>query len=609
MNQNLYLKHYRLRAEGEVLPPPVSASGPASTFRATDIRSGAPVLLTLVPVGAISDEHREKFEANARSIAQFDHVHVARTVDFGKEGDEYAFVSESPRGETTEQWVQQNGRLSPEAVLRIAIQVVSAIGAAAYHQIVHPGIRPSSLIITPGPTAEGGWPSIKLTNLATGAIEASALPGAVPTQFASPEQVKDGTIDLRSEIYSLGATMCFLLTGAFYSAEPRSLQTRRFARPLRKVIQPMLRQNPNDRPQDPVALTESLRNCLEAVERRQLLANRVGIPFLAVRSRSARVKPLRTLPKQILAPMGGEIARVERSDEPEEPGLPVGRRWSPAVAIAAALLLGLGIIGAVAIPARHLFFARENREKSGEIGVPIGVSQPAPVWDGKPLVMNKDRIPTSATSQGSAVPASPAPSNSVVVEQPAALVTAASPTPPEVAQVDHSEPPAPAAGPQSVWEKAGNRPLSERILSKDGVASANNAETPEDNKRTQPPQESQADEGNRVASKSNEQNDSDATPVRKAPDNSENVQPRLRPSSPVTTRKTSRPMTGHGSVARIASDGSVILRLPNGEIAVLPPPRDEYPSRRYHRPRRTVIERRTVVVPEQPSGYPYLPPD
>jgi len=603
MNQNLYLKHYRLRAEDDVLPPPVSQSGPASTFRATDLRSGAPVSLTLVPVGAIPDEQREKFEAKARSIVHFDHAHIARTVDFGKEGDEYAFVSENPRGETTEQWVQQNGRLSPEAVLRIALQIVSAVGAAAYHQIFHADIRPANLVITPGQTAEGGWPSIKLTNLATGGIGASALVGAASTQFASPEQMRNGTVDLPSELYSLGATMCFLLTGAFYSAEPRSLQTRRFARPLRRIIQPMLRQNPADRPQDPVALAESLRLCLGAVERRQLLASRLGIPFLAVRSRSARVKPPKTLPKQILAPIGGEISRVESPEE--EPSVPVVRRWSPALAIAAALLLGLGIIGAAVLPVRHLFFAHENNDKSREIGVPIGVSQPAPVWDGKPLVMNKDRIPTAAR----AAPSTPVPSTSVAAEQPAAAVSAASPASPVVAQADRSEPPAPAAGPQSVWEKAGNRPLSERIVSKDGIASANSAETPDDSKKTQTSPESQPDTGNRVASGAADQNDSDTAQLRNQGDNSANARPRLRPGSPVTARKTSRSMTGHGSVARIASDGSVILRLPNGEIAVLPPPKDEYPVRRYHRPRRTVIERRAVVVPDQPSSYPYFPPD
>jgi hypothetical protein len=582
MSRNLYLKYYRLREKGDALPLPVVESGMATTFKAADTRTGAPVLLTLIPVGAIPDEQREKFEARARSIVQFDHVQVARTVDFGKEDDEYAFVSEYPRGETTEQWVTQCGRMPPDAVLRIALQVVPAIGAATFQQIVHGGIRPSNLVITPGQVAEGGWPSIKLVNLAIGGL---GIAGADAANFASPEQLKGGAPDFRSEIYSLGATMCFLLTGAFYSAEPRSLQTSRFARPLRRLIEPMLRQDPNERPQDPVVIAESLRDCMEAVERRERLARQLGIPFLAVRSRSVDVKPSRPLPKQILAPIGGEILRVD--DPGEEPSVPVGRRWSPAFAIVAALLLGLGIIGAAVIPARHFFFAHENNDKSGEIGVPIGVSQPASVWEGEPLVMNKDRIPAAPVSEASAAPSATAPSTSVAAEQPAAAVSVPSPTSPAVVQTDLSEPPAPAKGPQSVWEKAGNLPLTERIVSKDGIASANNAEAPNDDKKAESTQESQPNTDDRTA----------------ANDRSGSARPRLRPGSSVTGRKTSRTMTGHGSVARIASDGSVILRLPNGEIAVLPPPRDEYRVRRYYRPRRT------VVIPEQPPGYPYLPPN
>jgi serine/threonine protein kinase len=156
MSRNLYLTHYRLGEKGDVPPGALVETASATTFKAADTRTGAPVLLTLVPVGAVSDEQREKFEARAKAIVQFDHVHLARTVDFGREEDEYAFVSEYPRGETTEQWVAQYGRMPPEAVLRVAIQIVSVMGAAAFQQIIHGSIQPSNIVITPGQIAEGG---------------------------------------------------------------------------------------------------------------------------------------------------------------------------------------------------------------------------------------------------------------------------------------------------------------------------------------------------------------------------------------------------------------------------------------------------------------------
>ena len=244
MHSSVYLKHYRLPPEtlGSIA---TSAELPLEgTFKATDARSGAPVSLTLISVAKISKEDREDFERRARALTQFDHLHIARTVEFGREGDVYAFVSEYPRGETTEAWVAQYGRMPPEAVLRIGLQVVSAIGAAAFDHIFHRSLNPSNLLIVPGQMAEGGWPAIKVVNLVPDGLMPGEGPSAGLAQFASPEQLRDGTVDFRSEIYSLGATMAFLLTGAVYSAEPKSLQTRRFARPLRKLLRPMLRQNP-----------------------------------------------------------------------------------------------------------------------------------------------------------------------------------------------------------------------------------------------------------------------------------------------------------------------------------------------------------------------------
>jgi hypothetical protein len=360
----------------------------------------------------------------------------------------------------------------------------------------------------------------------------------------------------------------------------------------------MLRQDPNERPQDPVGIAESLRVGLQSVERRQRLARQLGIPFLAVRTRSRAVKPSKSLPKPIFAPIGGEISPV---NDPAEPSIPVGRRWSPAFGIVAALLLGLGIIGAAVVPVRQMFFAHENTAKSGEIGVPIGVSQPASVWEGKPLLMNKDRIPSGPDSQASAAPAATPQSSSIANEQTATADPSSAPPSPAVAQADHHEPAMPAEGPRSVWEKTGGRPLNERVVSKDGIASVNNAEMPNEDKSAESTQESQPGSGSRITSSTNDRDESDSAVRQKSTGNSENAHARLRPGNPANAHKTGHPMVGRGSVARISSDGSVILRLPNGEIAVLPPPRDELPVRRYRRPRR--------IVPEQPPGYPYLPPD
>src|SRR4029077_19937796 len=113
------------------------------------------------------------------------------------------------------------------------------------------------------------------------------------SDFASPEQLLQGKVDFRSEIYSLGAAMCFLLTGMFYSAYPRSPQTKRFVRPLRALIARTLEDDPAQRPQDPVLFTEELRACLPAIDRRQALRHRFGLPFSPVVAKAPRQRRIR----------------------------------------------------------------------------------------------------------------------------------------------------------------------------------------------------------------------------------------------------------------------------------------------------------------------------
>jgi hypothetical protein len=103
---------------------------------------------------------------------------------------------------------------------------------------------------------------------------------SIAPEFASPEQIQQGTVDFRSEIYSLGATMYFLLTGAAPSAELRRQQLRILPKALRPLLSQMLHANPDQRPQDPVALAEMIHQCLLKTERRRALAQRFGIPFM-----------------------------------------------------------------------------------------------------------------------------------------------------------------------------------------------------------------------------------------------------------------------------------------------------------------------------------------
>src|SRR6266581_5261683 len=302
MGRTTFAEHYRICVKGDGSPRELSRTGGAITYKAKDIRSGEAVALKRIPITSVDPATRERFEEQARIAQLPDHINIAKVSAFGVEDDYFVFVSEYLEGETLDSWIAANGPMALDAVLRIALQVVSALSAASFHGLTHRAIQPSNLMIVPGPTAEGGWPFVKLINFGLTGFNPDSHDGETrEAQFASPEQLQHGTVDFRSEIYSLGATMCFLLTGAALSAGTIPLQhLSRFPTRVRNLLAQMLRNNPDDRPQDPVGFAEEIRECLLRVERRQALARRLGVPLVSIIPRASEQPQVR-VPRRALA--------------------------------------------------------------------------------------------------------------------------------------------------------------------------------------------------------------------------------------------------------------------------------------------------------------------
>src|SRR6266446_1092159 len=222
MEPTTFFEHYRICTNEDESAQEVSRTGAAINYKAIDTRSHEPVRLQLIPLATIDPEKLAQLKERAETAEKLDHVNIAKTFAVGVEHDYLALVSEHLEGETTDSWIVAHGPMPADAALRVGLQVVRAIGAAAFFNLTHRAIQPSNLMIVPGQSPDGGWPFVKLLNfglagldeLHSDSAEASELAPTISPQFASPEQRANGEIDFRSEMYSLGATMCFLLTGA-----------------------------------------------------------------------------------------------------------------------------------------------------------------------------------------------------------------------------------------------------------------------------------------------------------------------------------------------------------------------------------------------------------
>jgi non-specific serine/threonine protein kinase len=200
------------------------------TYRATDTSLQRKVALKIIKIDIAerSADARERFMREARAAASLRHENIATVYQFGMrlETGQYFYAMELIEGETVEERVRRAGPLDARTTIKIAQQVTSALTAAEKHGLVHRDLKPANLMLvsTDGETAH----VTNNTKLVVKIID-FGLAKAIHTQtdpkslthdrfvgtpaFASPEQFEHAALDVRSDIYSLGETLWFALTG------------------------------------------------------------------------------------------------------------------------------------------------------------------------------------------------------------------------------------------------------------------------------------------------------------------------------------------------------------------------------------------------------------
>ncbi len=188
----------------------VGAGGMSDVYKAKDL-----ILGRFVAVKVLKPEFSEdinfvtKFRTEAQSAAGLEHSNIVNIYDVGSENGIHYIVMEYVEGITLKTYIEKKGQLSYKEAVSIAIQVGRGIEAAHNKNIVHRDIKPQNIMIS----TEG---KVKVTDFgiaraATSNTISSDVMGSV--HYSSPEQARNGFVDGKSDIYSLGIVMYEMVTG------------------------------------------------------------------------------------------------------------------------------------------------------------------------------------------------------------------------------------------------------------------------------------------------------------------------------------------------------------------------------------------------------------
>ncbi len=188
----------------------IGTGGMSDVYKAKDHILGRHVAIKVLKQEFSEDVNFvTKFRTEAQSAGGLEHPNIVNIYDVGSEDGMYYIVMEYVEGITLKTYIEKKGQLSYKEAVSIAIQVGRGMEAAHNKHIVHRDIKPQNVIIS----TEG---KVKVTDFGiaraanTNTIHSDVM-GSV--HYTSPEQARNGFVDGKSDIYSLGIVMYEMVTG------------------------------------------------------------------------------------------------------------------------------------------------------------------------------------------------------------------------------------------------------------------------------------------------------------------------------------------------------------------------------------------------------------
>lgn len=299
---------------------PLGSGGMGTVYQALHTKLNRVVAIKLLSPEKLTATARARFEREMQIIGQLEHPMIVRATDAGVVDGVPFLVMELVDGIDLERLLHRCGPLSVAAACTIIRQAALGLQHAFERGVIHRDLKPSNLML--GRAPQGGW-QVKILDLglalfeepALGADELTAdgqLMGTV--DYMAPEQGENThAVDIRADIYSLGATLFKLLTGsppladgtrtttlkklaALTAIVPPDVRTLRPDVPaeLAILIQRLLAKSPEQRPTRPVELAELLAPFAGAMDLGTIRQDASGMPELSFVRRATRAPTLGT---------------------------------------------------------------------------------------------------------------------------------------------------------------------------------------------------------------------------------------------------------------------------------------------------------------------------
>lgn len=193
----------------------VGEGGMGAVYQAKDTLTNETVALKVLPRSKAKDNtFRSRFESEARAAFEVDHPNIIKGLDVDQADGYHFLVMEYIDGKDIYVLLEQKGRFPEHEALRILEQIASALNHIHEERLVHRDIKPENILVT-----EDGFAKLTDMGLAvdkeqqTKRITKVGIAMGTPF-YLSPEQIQGKSeIDIRSDIYSLGATVYEMVTG------------------------------------------------------------------------------------------------------------------------------------------------------------------------------------------------------------------------------------------------------------------------------------------------------------------------------------------------------------------------------------------------------------